>query len=231
LLGRFIDMRFLCAGALAAGVLCAALTSSALAAHAHAHGLPAQSAHSLHAVHTAPAGGVGGAVEAAQAAGGVSSEPMTDRAVMPGTTPYADRPWIEGYEPAREDELFRATYPVLPTHNILKIYVSDEGTYDAAGIRFSARVPHTMRDIDSTEMEREAVTLIRTAFDRFPDLQTLDVWATIPVDKNDLTSIESTVFSVSADRPTYLAIRTRGLSDESFLTAFGRVWLAPQVPR
>lgn len=150
---------------------------------------------------------------------------------MPGTTPYVDKPWIEGYEPAREDELFRATYPLLPAHNILKIYVSDAGSYDAAGIRFSARVPHTMRDIDATEMQHEAATLIRTVFERFPDLQMLDVWATIPVDKSDATSIESTVFSVSADRGTYVAVRNRTLSDDSFLAAFGHVWLAPQVPR
>lgn len=149
---------------------------------------------------------------------------------QPGTTQYHARPWIEGYEPTREDALFRATYPLLPMHNVLKVYVSDADSYDAAGIRFSARVPHTMRDIDVTEMRHEAALLIKTAFDRFPDLQTVDVWATIPVPKTELTTVESTVFSVSADRATYQAVRDRDLDDEAFLDSFGKVWIAPQVP-
>ena len=149
----------------------------------------------------------------------------------PGTTPYRARPWIEGYQPSREDALFRATYPLLPMHNILKVYVSDAGSYDAAGIRFSARVPHTGHDIDAEEMRHEAALLIKTAFDKFPDLQTVDVWATIPVPKTELTTVESTVFSVSADRVTYLSVRDHGLDDEAFLDSFGKVWVAPQVPR
>jgi hypothetical protein len=149
---------------------------------------------------------------------------------LPGTTPYHARPWIEGYEPNREDALFRATYPLLPMHNILKVYVSDAESYDAAGIRFSARVPHTTQDIDVAEMRHEAAVLIKTAFDRFPDLQTVDVWATIPVPKTELTTVESTVFSVSADRVTYQAVRGRELDDEAFLDSFGKVWIAPQVP-
>jgi len=79
-----------------------------------------------------------------------------------------------------------------------------------------------MRDIDAAEMEHEAALLVRTAFERFDDLQAVDVWATIPVDKSALTSVENTVFSVSADRATYAAIRDRDLSDGSFLAAFGR---------
>ncbi|MBV8365002.1 MAG: hypothetical protein JO194_00740 [Candidatus Eremiobacteraeota bacterium] len=152
-------------------------------------------------------------------------------AALAGRGPYAARPWIEGYQPTREDELFRAIYPVLPAHNVLKVYVSEAGAYDAAGIRFSARVPHSLQDIDAGEMRHEAALLIKTAFERFPDLQTLDVWATVPVAKSELTTVDSTVFSVSADRPTYVAIRNRGLADDEFLTAFGKVWLAPQVPR
>jgi hypothetical protein len=179
-----------------------------------------------------PQGAVGQALSASESTGrGEVSEPMTDREVAPGTTPFAERPWIEGYEPLREDELFHAAYPVLPKHNILKVFVSDAGSYEAAGIRFSARVPHTMRDLDEEEMEQEAATLVRTAFERFPDLQTVDVWATIPADKVTAVSTESTVFSVSADRTTYLAVRDRGLADEAFLSAFGRVWISPQVPR
>jgi len=150
---------------------------------------------------------------------------------MPGTTPFADRPWIEGYAPLREDELFHETYRALPSHNVLKVYVADAGEYGAAGIRFSARVAHTGRDMTSAEIQHETVTLIRTAFDGFPDLQTVDVWGTIPVQKDELTTIDSTVFSVSADRATYLAIRDHPMSDDAFLAAFGRVWMAPQVPR
>lgn len=160
-----------------------------------------------------------------------SSEPLTDREYMPGTTPYVDRPWIEGYTPLREDELFHASYRALPSHNVLKVYVADAGEYGAAGIRFSARVAHTGRDMTENEMERETVTLLRTAFDNFPDLQTVDVWGTIPVQRDELTTVDSTVFSVSADRATYLAIRDHPMSDEAFLEAFGRVWVAPQVTR
>jgi len=160
-----------------------------------------------------------------------SGEQLTDRSYMPGTTPYADRPWIEGYEPLREDELFHASYKALPSHNVLKVYVADTGEFSAAGIRFSARLAHTERDMSAQEMEHETVTLLRTTFDSFPDLQTIDVWGTIPVQLTKLTSVDSTVFSVSADRTTYLAIRDHPMSDEAFLSAFGRVWVAPQVPR
>jgi len=225
-------VRIFCAGALAAGVLCGALTPASAAGHSGAGDPPSASIRVVHAgANAVPLSSVGRALAASQSAGLATRESVIERGVAPGTTPYGERPWIEGYDPAREDELFRATYALLPTHNILKIYVSDAGDYDAAGIRFSARVPHTMRDIEASEMEHEAALLVRTAFDRFPGLQALDIWATIPVDKSELTSVENTVFSISADRATYSAIRTRGLSDEAFLSAFGRVWLAPQVPR
>ena len=183
------------------------------------------------AVHERSLGAARGRFASESHTNSTGTESLDDRTDAPGTTPFPDRPWIEGYEPAREDALFRASYPVLPSHNILKIYVSDSPSYGAAGIRFSARVPHTNTDITEEEMEHEAVALIRTAFDRFPDLQTLDVWATIPVDKTHATSVESTVFSISADRATYLEIRDRGLTDEAFLAAFGRMWVAPQVPQ
>jgi hypothetical protein len=143
----------------------------------------------------------------------------------------AHRPWVEGVTPPLENRLFDATYKTLPSHNILKVYVFDTKTYESAGIRFSARVPHELRDLGRSEMSQEAVSLIRTTFDKFPELQTLDVWATIPVPKSELTQVESTVFSVSADRDTYLSIRDKQLSDEEFLAAFGRVWIAPEIPQ
>lgn len=175
---------------------------------------------------------IGHALHASQSAGMAGAgDQLTDHSYMPGTTPYADRPWIEGYEPLREDELFHASYRVLPAHNVLKVYVADAGEFSTAGIRFSARMPHSEHDMSAAEMEHETVTLLRTAFDSFPDLQTIDVWGTVPVQLTDMTSVDSTVFSVSADRATYLAIRDHAMSDEAFLAAFGRVWLAPQVPR
>lgn len=141
-------------------------------------------------------------------------------------------PWVEGVTPTLEDQLFDATYRVLPSHNVLKVYVFDAGGYESAGIRFSARVPHEPKDLPASELDREAAELIRTTFDRFPQVQTLDVWATIPVAKSDATEVESTVFSVSADRQTYASIRNdASLSDEAFLDAFGHVWTAPQVPQ
>jgi len=220
------------AGALAAGLFSAAASPALAIGRATAPVHSTAPAHSAHGV----------VVEAARSAAHLGlNEPVPssatvpetpgDRADAPGTTPFPDRPWIEGYEPAREDALFRAAYPVLASHNILKIYVSNSAIYGAAGIRFSGRVPHSNADISKDAMEREAATLIRTAFERFPDLQTLDVWATVPVDTTLATSIESTVFSISADRATYLEIRKRGLSDDAFLAAFGRVWIAPQVPQ
>jgi hypothetical protein len=149
--------------------------------------------------------------------------------MMPGGPVNPTRPWVEGVTPPLENRLFDATYKTLPTHNILKVYVFDTKAYESAGIRFSARVPHELRDLGRTEMSHEAVSLIRTTFDKFPELQTLDVWATIPVPKSELTQIESTVFSVSADRDTYMSIRDKQLSDQEFLATFGRVWVAPEI--
>jgi hypothetical protein len=246
----------LCAGALAAGLFCGASSPAVAAGHrthlAHighvrvvrnaASGIAAQAARSavqqgLQQDVGSPDAAPDRPVDSGKAASINPhlrvNEPQTldDHADTPGTTPFPDRPWIEGYEPAREDALFRAAYPVLPSHNILKVFVSDTPTYGTAGIRFSARVPHTQTDISAADMQHEAATLIRTTFDGFPDVQTLDVWATIPVDKSRATTVDSTVFSISADRATYLTIRDQGLSDEAFLAAFGRVWIAPQVPR
>jgi hypothetical protein len=237
-------VKLLCAGALAAGVLCAAPLVAVAAGHGghggrgphprphFAVGQSTVHAAAFTAAESAHGSTVDRALQASQSAGmGGSSEPLNDQSYMPGTTPYADRPWIEGYEPLREDELFHASYKVLPSHNVLKVYVADTGEFSAAGIRFSARVPHTERDLSAAEMEHESAALLRTAFDSFPDLQTVDVWGTIPVQLNSMTSIDSTVFSVSADRTTYLAIREHPMSDEAFLAAFGRVWVAPKVPR
>jgi len=142
-----------------------------------------------------------------------------------------NQPWDEGVTPALESGLFAATYRALPSHNILKVYVFDAGGYESAGIRFSARVPHESRDLTDPELDAEAVSLIRTTFDQFPQLQTLDVWGTIPIPKAELTQEESTVFSVSADRATYEAIRDKKLADPDFLAIFGRIWVAPEVPR
>lgn len=241
---RFTYVKLLCAGALAAGVLCGAPLVAIAAGHGGhggrgTHPQPHLAAvqNAVHATaftgtDTTHGSTIGRALQAAQSAGMAGSgEQLTDHSYMPGTTPYADRPWIEGYEPLREDELFHASYRVLPAHNVLKVYVADAGEFSAAGIRFSARVPHSERDMSAAEMEHETVTLLRTAFDDFPDLQTIDVWGTIPVQLTNMTSVDSTVFSVSADRTTYLAIRDHAMPDEAFLAAFGRVWLAPQVPR
>jgi hypothetical protein len=142
------------------------------------------------------------------------------------------RPWVEGVDPTMENRVFFATYGALRSHNVLKIYAFSAGGYESAGIRFSGRIPHDQRDLSVAELTREAVTLVRTTFDEFPDVQELDVWATIPVAQADQTSVESTVFSVSADRATYERIsRNSDLTDADFLDAFGRVWVAPQVPR
>ena len=141
-------------------------------------------------------------------------------------------PWIEGVTPPLENQLFEATYKALPRHNVLKVYVFDASGYESAGIRFSARVPHELEDLSETELTHEAAQLIRDTFDEFPDIQELDVWATIPVTKAEATEVESTVFSVSADRATYERVRSDGtLDDTAFLLSFGQVWVAPEVPR
>ena len=92
-------------------------------------------------------------------------------------------------------------------------------------------MPHELRDLTQPELDAEAASLIRTSFDRFPELQMLDVWGTIPIAPDEVTEEESTVFSVSADRATYEAIRDKGLSDADFLAVFGHVWVAPGVPQ
>lgn len=144
----------------------------------------------------------------------------------------AYRPWIEGVDPVMENQLFYATYGVLQSHNVLKVYAFSAGGYESAGIRFSGRVPHEARDLTLAELAREAVVLIHTTFDDFPEIQHVDVWATVPVAQSQATSVENTVFSVSADRDTYARIAEHGeLADLTFLNAFGRLWVAPQVPR
>lgn len=142
------------------------------------------------------------------------------------------RPWVEGVTPPLENRLFDETYKILPSHNVLKVYVFNAGGYQSAGIRFSARVPHTGIDLNEAELDREARSLISTTFDRFPELKTVDIWATVPVPNSEATSVESTVFSVSADRATYEAMRSDlDRDDAEFLAAFGHVWISPEVPR
>ena len=142
------------------------------------------------------------------------------------------RPWIEGVDPAMENALFDATYGALQSHNVLKVYAFSAGGYESAGIRFSARVPHVDRDLTAPELVSEAALLVRTTFNDFPQIQQVDVWATVPVAQSMATSVESTVFSVSADRSVYEAISKRSyMSDFGFLNDFGSMWMAPQVPR
>jgi hypothetical protein len=141
-------------------------------------------------------------------------------------------PWIEGVDPILENALFEATYRALPEHNVLKVYAFSAGGYESAGIRFSARVPHERRDLTAPEIAHEAAILIRTAFNDFPAVEEVDIWGTIPVSKSQATAVESTVFSVSANRDIYEQLeRQHALSDEFFVGAFGRVWVAPQVPQ
>jgi hypothetical protein len=148
------------------------------------------------------------------------------------TIHHAYRPWVEGVDPSMENRLFYVSYGALRTHNVLKVYAFSAGGYESAGIRFSGRVPHERRDLNLAELSDEAVTLIRITFDEFPEIQELDVWATIPVAQSQQAAVESTVFSVSADRATYEKIGLRAdMTDAGFLNAFGRVWVAPQVPR
>jgi hypothetical protein len=156
---------------------------------------------------------------------------MMHHAARPVAAPaQAERPWDEGVTPALENQVFASTYKALPSHNVLKVYVFDAGGYQSAGIRFSARVPHEQSDLSRDELDAEAATLIRSTFDAFPQLQSLDVWATIPMPAAEMTEHDSTVFSVSADRATYEAIRAKTLTDTQFLDIFGRVWIAPEVP-
>ena len=146
--------------------------------------------------------------------------------------PATARPWVEGVDPAMENRLFYATYGALESHNVLKVYAFSAGGYESAGIRFSARVPHEARDLTLGELAHESALLIRTTFDGFPEVEQLDVWATIPVAQSLQTSEENTVFSVSADRETYERMPQEAeMTDLGFLNAFGRVWVAPQVPR
>ena len=141
-------------------------------------------------------------------------------------------PWVEGVDPALENALFEATYRALPEHNVLKVYAFAAGGYESAGVRFSARVPHRSRDLTAPEIAHEAAIVIRTAFDDFPQVEEVDVWGTIPVSLTQTKAIENTVFSVSASRDVYEQLEVRsGLSDEFFVSAFGRVWIAPQVPK
>jgi hypothetical protein len=142
------------------------------------------------------------------------------------------QPWVEGVDPALENALFEATYRALPEHNVLKVYAFSAGGYESAGIRFSARVPHQSRDLTADEIAHEAAIIIRTAFYNFPSVEEVDVWGTIPVSLQQTKSVESTVFSVSASREIYAELEKQpALSDEFFVGAFGRVWIAPQVPR
>jgi len=141
------------------------------------------------------------------------------------------RPWIEGVDPGFENRLFWNTYYLLPEHNVLKVYAFSAGGYESAGIRFSARVPHERRDLSIDEMSREAAMLVRMTFDRYPGVQNVDVWGTIPVPQSQAAAEESTVFSVSADRSTYDDVRDEPISDLAFLKALGHLWIAPQVPQ
>jgi len=117
------------------------------------------------------------------------------------------RPWVEGYNPTLENQLFDATYRAIPYHNVLKIYMYDVAGFESGAIRFSARVPHEQRDLSLAELDRETAALIRTTFDQFPSVAALDIWATIPVPVSKALSIENTVYSVSADRQTYARLR------------------------
>ena len=149
-----------------------------------------------------------------------------------GRPVIAKHPWVEGVDPVVENELFYAAYGSLQSHNILKVYAFSADGYESAAVRFSGRVPHEGRDLSVEELAHESVTLIRTAFDEFPEIQHVDVWATVPVPASQTTSVENTVFSVSADRDAYKRIANRtDLSDYGFLNSFGRIWVAPQVPR
>jgi hypothetical protein len=142
------------------------------------------------------------------------------------------RPWVEGVDPYVENQLFYATYGALQSHNVLKVYAFSAGGYESAAIRFSGRVPHEARDLSVDELAAEAAVLIRTTFDGFPEIQHVDVWATVPVAQSEATEVENTVFSASADRDVYDGISTRAdLTDLGFLSLFGRIWIAPQVPR
>lgn len=156
--------------------------------------------------------------------------PLKPSAALPQSSER--EPWIEGVDPAVENSLFYATYNALATHNVLKVYAFDAGGYESAAIRISGRVPHESEDLSLDELASEAVVLIKTTFDRFPDVQHVDVWATVPVPQSEQTSIENTVFSVSADRSVYERIDDgEDMSDLGFLGAFGRIWIAPEVPR
>lgn len=142
------------------------------------------------------------------------------------------KPWIEGVDPSVENSLFFATYEALSEHNVLKVYAFDAGGYESAAIRISGRIPHESEDLSLEELASEAVTLIKTTFDRFPDVQHVDIWATVPVPQSEATSVENTVFSVSADRSVYERIDDgHEMSELGFLGAFGRVWVAQEVPR
>lgn len=155
--------------------------------------------------------------------------PLKPAAVGPSTE---RKPWIEGVDPSVENSLFFATYEALSTHNVLKVYAFDAGGYESAAIRISGRIPHEPEDLSLDELASEAVTLIRTTFDRFPEVQHVDIWATVPVPQSEATTVENTVFSVSADRSVYEKIDDGNqMTDLGFLGAFGRVWVAPEVPR
>jgi len=160
-----------------------------------------------------------------------AAEAHTSGRGQPATAPSRTHPWIEGVDPALENRLFWNSYFLLPSHNVLKVYAFSAGGFESAGVRFSARVPHEQRDLRLAEMYDEAATLIRTAFDRFPELQTVDVWGTIPVAESEAKTDESTVFSVSADRALYERIRDSQLDSSQFVNQFGLVWVAPQVPQ
>lgn len=150
----------------------------------------------------------------------------------PAGASQPDKPWIEGVDPSVENRLFDATYDALSSHNVLKVYAFDAGGYESAAIRISGRVPHESEDLSLDDLAAEAVVLIKTTFDRFPEVEHVDIWATVPVPQSEQTSVENTVFSVSADRSVFERIdEGDDMSDLGFLGAFGRIWIAPEVPR
>ncbi len=142
-------------------------------------------------------------------------------------------PWIEGVTPSLEDRLFDATYKNFAIAQRVESLCLRCGRLPVSRHPLlGARAARTERSAGARARPRSCSTHPNDVRSNFRKSRHWTFGQPYQSAKAQATEVESTVFSVSADRKTYETLRDNAaLTDEDFLTAFGQVWTAPELPQ
>ena len=128
---------------------------------------------------------------------------------------------VKGYDRVREKALTEALLGAGLHCRLLKVAVASDGSLTAALVKLQAGDKQSGL-FSVADMEQDAARTIRTTFTRLPEIGHLDLWATVPWQR-EFKPVHRPVFSVSVSRESVADLLGDASEAEAVLRRCGKV--------